>query len=131
MSNIADEFARMPAGKEMDEAIAKHVMKWRPDSESERWITGRGEPTFLPNFSTDCAFLKEMESKLRALGWGFQWEQCVEEGYGADFFKKGQRIVGYADTRALAFCRAALRVWPFRRRDPPMNHFRRIGSPHF
>ena len=110
MSNIPADVDQMPAGKEMDELIAEHVMKWRRNSKSDLWITGKGETAILSGFSADADYLQEMGNKLSARGWGFRWEQCVEDGYGADFLKKGQRIGSGADTPTLAFCRAALLV---------------------
>ena len=103
---------KLPAGKEMDHAVAEYVMKWEryeTDPPHTAWAYLKGgvrwiRPEFSP--STNIAHAIEVAEFLKltigprrdaAPGWYAECSFCRE-------------INGHADTPALAICRAALKA---------------------
>lgn len=96
-----DEILAMPAGREMDEMIARKVIN--------RKIGIRAYDRRLPHYSTDIAAAWEVAEKLGS----FWIDHTVSDlGIDVEFFTSldhsKERLVATADTAPLAICRAAL-----------------------
>jgi len=103
MINTIDEINKMPAGREMNVLIAKHVL------ELEKYVIDNIDDYVDMNFSTDMndAFdvvEKFSSMKLFKYKWGKEW-RCY---FG---------VTGVGDTAPLAICRAALLVVEARTRE--------------
>lgn len=96
----ADEIRNMPAGREMDELIARRVMGIKPPPSSDVWLV-------LP-YSTDIAAAWEVVEKM-----GDKFDD-LERGTGGFYMvtvypgNPNMPIVVRGETAPLAICRAAL-----------------------
>lgn len=106
----------MPAGREMDQLVAKRVMEWRevgggigvppdPQATVHVWV-----PDYSVNLSWAWGIVRAMNQKGIHL-WALSQEDPEEEGchWKADFGPAySSAILGCAETAPLALCRAAL-----------------------
>lgn len=114
-------FDEMPAGREMDALVAKHVMGFQEVGEclvlGGDLVVGRWDPPYVRgpdgfvracrHYSTDWDALEDMVNKL--LEYAYPFELHWRGPRGDDSWSCYVGDVGYAGTAPLAICRGVLK----------------------
>jgi hypothetical protein len=114
-----EQVEHMPAGRELDELVAKRVMEWRRSGTPGRWSHDANrqwsvEERQLPHYSTKLTAAWKVVQLLSSQGWlytingGNRGESAIVVFRKVDGYDVSSTVAGSGRTVELAICRVAL-----------------------
>jgi hypothetical protein len=105
-----DEILQMPAGRELDRAVAELVMGWK--LANHIWATPEGRIEYSDTFfnpSSDLGMAWEVVTKMEDKGWYWDGNSRKRSPRCVWIFHFGDKIIrGASDFLPVSICRAAL-----------------------
>lgn len=106
--------ASLPAGRELDEAVARHVLGWEWGyvlGNGYQWKASDGKPKGMYwDFSSQMSCAAIVLDHAVAQGWGPKMADSSSGGWVCTMHKWRTETWSVADTLPLAICRAALKA---------------------